>query len=288
MRPLTKVPTPPAYKSRYDLLVAAKRSSKVKARLLAIDGAITVRYAQLEAAVDAGTLHTLIEDVTARDSRDDLQSCYKNKTKPMLEVLEAIRASQNPRYLERCPYCGITLPRTYDHYLPKERFPEFSIHPLNIMPCCADCNSSKGSRWLQHGDRLFLHYYSDPLPEQRYLFVTVMQKANGAGYATNFTIRRPMGYSAINWRLLEAHYTKLNLLERYRLQANYEIANLFDIAVTFVQSGGSTDVGAFLNTLCDKEAAIFGVSHWRTVLKRELAESEVFKNRAVAAGLDLI
>lgn len=287
MKPLTRLATPPSYKARYDRLVAAKRSVSVRTRLLAIDSAIADRFAELEAAVDDGRLHEVVEDVALEINRADLLSCYENRTQLTKEILDAITASQRPRYLERCPYCGITLPRSFDHYLPKDAYPEFSVHPLNIAPCCAECNSSKGSRWLEDGSRLFLHYYSDTLPEEKYLFVAVTIRGAGDGYATKFRIAKPAGCSAENWRLVKAHYYELNLFERYREQANSEIANLFDNTVTFVEISNSTNVGAFIARMCDREELTFGVNHWRTVLKRELAESTVFKNRAVATALGL-
>ena len=120
------------------------------------------------------------------------------------------------------------------------------------------------------------------------MFVTITGKATGEGYATKFRIAKPAGYPASNWRLLEAHYEELNLLERYREQANGEIANMFDNAVTFVEVSKSTDLDAFIAATCDKEEATFGLNHWRTVLKRELAACDAFKNRAVASGLGLI
>jgi hypothetical protein len=62
----------------------------------------------------------------------------------------------------RCPYCGQRDVGTLDHYLPQGSFPEFSVLPSNLIPCCRDCNHKK----LEHipstsFDQLFHPYFDD-------------------------------------------------------------------------------------------------------------------------------
>jgi hypothetical protein len=48
-----------------------------------------------------------------------------------------------------CPFCGLTTLRSYemegheayDHYLPKEQYPTYSINFRNLVPTCHGCNS---------------------------------------------------------------------------------------------------------------------------------------------------
>ena len=70
--------------------------------------------------------------------------------------------------------CGTTLPRTFDDYVPAVKFPEFAVHPLNLVPCCATCNSTKDADWLTAaGTRQYLHTYSDQLPDVQFVSVTL-------------------------------------------------------------------------------------------------------------------
>jgi hypothetical protein len=74
-------------------------------------------------------------------------------------VYEVIR--RRGRY-GRCPYCGQRDVGTLDHYLPQGGFPEFSVLPSNLIPCCRDCNHEK----LEHipstnFDQLFHPYFDD-------------------------------------------------------------------------------------------------------------------------------
>jgi hypothetical protein len=43
--------------------------------------------------------------------------------------------------LGRCPFCGIGQASTLDHYLPKAKFPQLSVTPLNLVPSCKDRKS---------------------------------------------------------------------------------------------------------------------------------------------------
>lgn len=53
-----------------------------------------------------------------------------------------------------CPFCGIDTLRSYemkgheayDHYLPKEKYPLYSINLKNLVPSCHNCNSTYKSR----------------------------------------------------------------------------------------------------------------------------------------------
>lgn len=44
-----------------------------------------------------------------------------------------------------CPYCGIGSSTTLDHYYCKTSLPQFAILKDNLIPCCGECNKSKGT-----------------------------------------------------------------------------------------------------------------------------------------------
>lgn len=45
------------------------------------------------------------------------------------------------------PYCTTSKAGTVDHYLPKTKFPTYSITPANLVPCCGDCNLIKDTHF---------------------------------------------------------------------------------------------------------------------------------------------
>lgn len=70
-----------------------------------------------------------------------------------------------------CPYCASRSVSTVDHYLSKSNYPNFSITPLNLVPCCADCNSAKDANddSIEYKNQLLFHPYKDSLNEFKWL-----------------------------------------------------------------------------------------------------------------------
>ena len=62
-----------------------------------------------------------------------------------------------------CPYCGIDRPSHLDHFIPRAKFPEFSIYSPNLIYVCSICNSKyKGEKILNSkGERIFFNPYFD-------------------------------------------------------------------------------------------------------------------------------
>ena len=56
-----------------------------------------------------------------------------------------------------CPICEQNRPNmTIDHVLPKSKFSQYTVTPVNLVPMCLDCNKSKGD------SEIFFHpYYQD-------------------------------------------------------------------------------------------------------------------------------
>lgn len=54
---------------------------------------------------------------------------------------------------------------TLDHYLPKSIYPLLSISPLNLVPCCSDCNKNKLSEKPKKSEDEALHPYYDDVED---------------------------------------------------------------------------------------------------------------------------
>lgn len=64
---------------------------------------------------------------------------------------------------EDCPFCGgLGTPKNLDHFLPKAKFPQFSVFPSNLVPVCLDCNlDSKKTSYASTAEEQTLHPYFD-------------------------------------------------------------------------------------------------------------------------------
>lgn len=267
----------PPHIDRYRLIVNGKRDAEVKARLEAVDASVAIRYEAFEVAVSGSSIRTLPEDLALQAMEADLRSCYAIRTKNLGAILKAIKSAQPRRLLEKCPYCGITLPTTHDHYLPASTYPELAVHGLNLVPCCPSCNETKGNRWKDSQHRWFIHFYSDPIPDAQFLHVTLVPSPAADALGARFEIRRPSTTPSRTWATVGNHFTKLKLLERYSEFVNEEIASALDSCADHVCDGGR-NAANFLVRTAGRLDAVFGKNHWRVVLYRALAESDVFLN----------
>jgi len=265
----------PPHIDRYRLIVEKKKVPEIKARLKAADGSIYARYTEFEFAVRDNTIKSFAEDGALQALELDLRSCYATKTSGLKSILAGIKTAQIERQLEKCPYCGITLPTTHDHYLPAGKYPELAVHGLNLVPCCSSCNEIKGDRWQGASQRLFIHYYSDKIPESSFLTTELMPTPNKSSLGAKFSITRPPETLAEEWAIVQNHFDKLGLLKRYQDAANDEIANALDACVDHICEGGQ-DASRFLSRTEGRLATIFGKSHWRASLYRALAGNPVF------------
>jgi hypothetical protein len=101
--------------------------------------------------------------------------------------LEQIRKENS---LVVCPSCGEPgRPRTLDHYLPKDVFPEFAIVLLNLTPMCDWCQGEKLAEYItSDGRKRYIHPYFDDVSRplfyiKFYLIMSLAQLIAQAGKA---------------------------------------------------------------------------------------------------------
>lgn len=98
-------------------------------------------------------------DVEAR--KQSLIGLYKpTEGKLPFAQLEKLRKENG---LLTCPSCGEPgRPRTLDHYLPKDIFPEYAFTLLNLTPMCDWCQGEKSIKYLtDQGKKKYIHPYFD-------------------------------------------------------------------------------------------------------------------------------
>lgn len=271
MKRLTPLAADPAYLDRY-VAIRDKKRAPFKSQLVATHALVMQRYQDHALAVAQDTLHNLRPSAAVAPIRDALRACYGSATKPLKDLKKAIQDAQPPRQLKYCPMCGTTLPKTFDHYLPAEQFPEFAVHALNLVPCCSLCNSIKDDFWLSPaGGRLFLHAYLDTLPDERFIVVTLHEMPPLNGVGATFSVRAPDAIPQVLWQLIESHFTRLRLLARYDERGNDEIAEILADCRVFSDTSRGGDVREFLLGRVRDREAVYGHNHWITVLMEALA-----------------
>ncbi|ULA65041.1 MAG: hypothetical protein LZF86_190336 [Nitrospira sp.] len=270
MRKLTPLPPNPVYVDRF-IQIRDRKHHEVRNKLLKTHNQIITQYEALELAAASHTLESLASDPACAGISDALRACYESPTKVLQDLKTAIKSTQPPRLLRYCPMCGTTVHSTFDHYMPATRFPEFAVHPLNLVPCCARCNSTKSDSWLNAtGTRQYLHAYTDLPPEDTFLATTLHESPGYSVVGATFNLVRPDGIDNIYWKLIESHFDCLCLLDRYNNLGNDEIAEILSSSRSYLETHGK-DVRTFLEKEATDRENAHGKSHWRAVLLRAMA-----------------
>lgn len=202
-----------------------------------------------------------------------LLHAYKIRTASMKEFRGLLLKPKIKGFSE-CPYCGINEPKTLDHYLPKELFPEFSIHSLNLLPVCGVCNSNYKKHQFKTagGRRIFIHSYFDIIPS--FAFIDVDVTISSAIFLKFSPIITNL-HKAFS-ELFARHFNGLGLAERFLLKSSAEIIRLRPAMVRFYASGGWPMVAEELHKEMDGHRKELKDNHWRIALLKALSSSQDF------------
>jgi hypothetical protein len=205
---------------------------------------------------------------------EDLRHCYTVRTPPLNRLLADIRSKIPDIRSDKCPYCNIDKPGTFDHYLSMGRFPEYAVHALNLLPCCNSCNQIKGERLIYAVNRRrVVNLYFDRIPQRRYLHVEIDHDPTDAFSAT-YRLVRPAWVRRDTFQLLHDHFETLNLLSRYRQCSNATFSEVQKsmLAHQFSQR----QVERFLS---DEATMLFtevSPNYWKAVLLDAMAADRTF------------
>lgn len=282
---MKKLNAPPAsipYIDRHRAIVNAKHKTvnglinQVKINLLRLDGQVASRYADFELAVQNNQLFSFMESSTLKIHKNDLLGCYNGYTKKVDEIFTLIKSVQISCALRKCPYCGITIPKTHDHYLPETKFPELAVHALNLIPCCSSCNQKKNNNWKNSTHRTFIYFYSDAIPSDKFINIQLYFSPQGNTVGAKFSIQKPLNISDEDWNIIFSHYEKLDLINNYNEIVNDEITEILYICVSHIRNGG-LNIDNFIQDLVVHEEITYGTNHWKVILMKALARSPRFK-----------
>lgn len=222
---------------------------------------------------DSGFLQGLIPAQYDCAQRADLRSLYGYQKKKIKELRAFLNTHpQTKRQFDTCQNCTINRADTMDHLVPQEEFAEFSVHPKNLFPCCTSCNRIKNNVWRDGSRRLFLNLYLDSLPKQQYLFVSF----DSDWLPTFFLKNNDDSIDPNLFQIIESHYHRLNLLERFTSHSHYTIVRLEATIESQGKNIPDEEIKQSILDSCAKLKPIFGYNHWTIILEEALASEEQF------------
>jgi hypothetical protein len=177
---------------------------------------------------------------------------------------------------DMCPLCGFGEVSTLDHYLPRTRFPQFSVYAMNLVPCCSRCNQLKGTKVGHIPARQFLHPLYHALPALQ-LLTCGLDFEDGTVFTT-FGVHRDGAADVGLVDRLTFQFEQLQLGDRLRRKATSVLRSrriAFDLSVG---NGGYEALHNQLEIEAEGARQQFGINYWESALYGALAADERFWN----------
>ncbi|MCL1463680.1 HNH endonuclease [Argonema galeatum] len=282
MRALAKPNYDP--KTVYQMCVNSIRNEDLRDRLNLVTLKIVDAAGDYEQKAKAKQLYSIppnncenneiaLDVVTKKELKDVYSSHMVDRAKPAREIYDSL-LSQPP--LGRCPFCGLGHASTLDHYLPKTKYPQLSVLPLNLVPSCKDCNTGKSTAIATTAEEQSLHPYFDHqnFIDDQWLYAEVRQTKPATIY---FFVKAPDNWDHISKIRVQSHFNAFNLALRYSLEAGNEMVSLRDTLVSYSKSIGSPWVKKNLEieaTSCASQH----INSWKTAMFQALASSDWYCN----------
>ena len=206
---------------------------------------------------------------------DDLEVLYKNQMvknpSPGRAVYDKILVSAKGK----CPLCAYGIPTTLDHFLPKTRYPEFSILPINLLPCCKDCNHAKGEYFTAEENQQYLHPYYEDYSSKKWLEARLTYSIDNAPAFTFFVNPESDDLDEPLLSRLIFQFESLNLQERYAIRAHDELSGTQHQFRELYESGGSALVSSHLASLARSWSAS-NINSCEAAMYRALSTNQKF------------
>lgn len=260
----------------YDAIVAGKHTAN-KLQLQALRPQVLAEYKGY-----LGNFNNVVNIPASTFNNSDaklLRDCYQIPTKVRDRLLARILESQTVQFKHVCPYCLINKHSTFDHYIPEQAFPVFSVLVNNLIPCCGTCNGKKLQYWRDGGKRAIIHFYREALTDTPYLFGSLSFSVTGVP-SVQYTLSNPNGIPSSTFDIIENHYRRLNLLERYSSSLDLPISTIKDdVDDLRSEFGALVDNGAISRVITRKSNKLkehFGHNNWQSVAFDLLSNSNQF------------
>jgi hypothetical protein len=255
------------------IAIAQAKQSPLRERLNTLQGTVGSAYGSYAAICPA--LEGLSSLVLSPENAEDLLHCYNVRTEPLARLKAQIKAMQTDLQRAECQYCGIGPPKTYDHYLPKEDYPEFAVYSHNLILCCADCNHRRSTHWRNAlGERVHVHLYFDFIDQSEEVLFAELDMANPPSMKFRLDLSK-VGTRPF-YQLLGRHFAQLDLLARYREAAPSRLIDVHRTIQVLGRGLSLSELVQMLSRYLTQELQDRGPHDWRVALLRAVRDTPEF------------
>lgn len=277
----------------YSELISSKRNNQknnfLKDRLLSIKDSLISNEQNYIQLGKTSRLHNLIEHSTIQIpnsskvvTKDEMESLYTqnivsrpdsgNIGRDIYDYLKSLALNN------MCPYCSIAKAKTLDHYLPKAKFPKFAITPVNLVPCCRDCNSEKDTKFSNSEAEMFIHPYFEDVNNFRWLKSTVQDNVWPINFRYEVIISNDR--NSILSRRLSNQQKWLDLNNTFNDRANRQFRYRVKSIIDNYKTGGADSVKKFLQE-SEQSCRSAELNSWEACMYNALLNSNWFFTTAL-------
>ena len=262
---------------------AVENENKNKDILLNIQDDIESQFDIYSGKFRDKKLYEITSLAFSEEEKESLINLYQYRSAIIQKIKGAILDSQEITINNTCQYCTLSEVSTLDHIIPKKSFPEFSVNPLNLFPCCAKCNSKKSNLWIKNDKHLFLNLYLDELPNKKYLIADFDFKDNIP--MVTFSLGNPENIDNRTYEIIESHFSRLDLLRRMRERSNEKITDIINaIKGNYKLNSDIDSVKSAIRETEENNKKAYGYNHWKSVLILSIIEKDEFWNKFIVAS----
>ncbi|NCF06559.1 MULTISPECIES: HNH endonuclease [Kosakonia] len=261
----------------FDSCVEAKQSENLKMRLRNIRTQITTENRVFNRKGNASLFFEMVQgngippDVTKEEMEDLYESSFSQSKIVRKKYYDKIKLNAKD---DICPYCAQRNVSTLDHYLPKSLYPKLVVNPLNLIPCCMECNHIKREHYPTNNKEQIINPYFDGLIEDVWLVATI--KKNGRKPPVLLFKAEPN--NRISASLAERiiwHFNKFKLAELYTSQSGRQLTGIAELLKREWEQGGENNLKIALKEHYITWSTI-NVNSWQSAMFAALVESQWF------------
>lgn len=260
----------------FELCLDATEDASLHDRLTDIRATLAVTNGGYQLHAMGATLHLIPRvPLVGSVTKDELKGLYEthlSKTRGVARhVYDRIR---NAVPNNRCPLCGVGNVAHCDHHLPKSRYPDLAILPMNLVPACHFCNDKKRAKFPATAEQQTFHpYFDQHLLQDAWVHATL---SPGPPPVLVFGTQPPVMWPAQDKARVQRHFDACGLGVTFTTNANDELPIIRDRLILQANHGGAAAVQQFLNEERDLHSQ--RLNSWQHAAYRELASNDWFVN----------
>lgn len=176
-----------------------------------------------------------------------------------------------PKY-GKCPFCGVGIVSTLDHYLPKTEYPTYAVTACNLVAVCAGCNRNKSTAVSTKREDELIHPYYDDFDDEVWLKSEILFDDKPI---FRFYVEKPKTWSLEKYKRAENHFEKMKLNFLYVSHGVEEFSEYEYQARKLYKVGGKDLVKVDLRERV-KERRSITKNNWRAALYEGLLNNDNF------------